>query len=81
MARFFLFLLLFGLNCLRAQVQVAHTRVENLNSPIGLDATQPRFGWQLQSERQNVLQTAYEIRVAHSRADLVSGKYSFRSTL
>jgi alpha-L-rhamnosidase len=74
MTRFFLFLLLFGCTCLCAQVQVTHPRVENLNNPIGLDVTHPRFGWQLQSERRNVLQTAYEIRVAHSRADLVSGK-------
>ena len=43
-------------------------------NPIGLDETKPRFGWQLASEQQNILQTAYEIRVATSEKALQSGK-------
>ncbi len=49
-----------------AQVRVQNPRMENLINPIGLDVTQPRFGWQLAADRRNVLQTAYEIRVASS---------------
>lgn len=57
-----------------AQVRVQNPRIENLTNPIGLDVTQPRFGWQLAAERRNVLQTAYEIQVAASAADLAGGK-------
>ncbi|MDF2190352.1 alpha-L-rhamnosidase [Paraflavitalea sp. CAU 1676] len=46
-----------------AQVQVQQLTTENLTNPIGLDNTQPRFSWQLQSNKRNVLQTAYEIKV------------------
>lgn len=57
-----------------AQVRVEQLRVENLTNPIGLDVAQPRFGWQLFAERRNVLQTAYEIQVAATEADLLKGK-------
>ena len=57
-----------------AQVRVQNPRVENLSNPIGLDVLQLRFGWQLSAERRNVLQTAYEIRVASNSTDLSAGK-------
>ena len=53
---------------------VQNPRIENLDNPIGLDVTQPRFGWQLAADRRNVLQTAYQIQVANSPADLAGGK-------
>ena len=64
------------LSCLSvtAQVSVQNLRLENLVNPIGLDVLQLRFAWQLTAERRNVLQTAYEIRVASNSNDLVSGK-------
>jgi alpha-L-rhamnosidase len=68
-----LFLLLCCLSAI-AQVRVQNPRLENLVNPIGLDVLQPRFGWQLTSDRRNVLQTAYEIRVASNKSDLLSGK-------
>ncbi len=58
----------------KAQVRVLHPRIENLENPIGLDVTQPRFGWQLAAERRNVLQTAYEVQVAANAAELQAGK-------
>ncbi len=36
---------------------------EYLTDPIGIDEPLPRFGWKLGSDRENVLQTAYEIKV------------------
>lgn len=39
-------------------------------NPVGIDVKKPRFSWQLVSDGQNVLQTAYEIRVAGSPKDL-----------
>ncbi|MBY0433223.1 MAG: hypothetical protein K2U26_03845, partial [Cyclobacteriaceae bacterium] len=46
-----------------AQLKVQNLRVENLQNPMGLDEKQPRFSWQLASDKRNVLQTAYEITV------------------
>ncbi len=57
-----------------AQLSVQQPRIENLVNPIGLDVVLPRFGWQLAADRRNVLQTAYEIRVATKPADLIAGK-------
>ena len=64
------------LSCLlaSAQVSVQNPRIENLSNPIGLDVLQPRFGWQLSAARRNVLQTAYEVRVAYNSNLLVAGK-------
>jgi alpha-L-rhamnosidase len=56
------------------QVTVKNLLTENLSNPIGLDIAQPRFTWQLQSDKRNVLQTAYEIRLAASLEDVARGK-------
>ena len=44
------------------------TTVKNLiceyhTNPIGIDVQKPRLSWQIESTAQNVLQTAYEIKV------------------
>ena len=43
-------------------------------NPIGIDIEKPRLSWQLKSDGQNVMQSAYEIRVADSRENLHMGK-------
>ena len=48
---------------LSAQVKVQNLLTENQSNPIGLDIVNPRFSWQLTSEKRNVMQSAYEIRV------------------
>lgn len=53
-----------------AQVKVDHLKTENLTNPIGLDVLQPYFSWQLMSNQRNVMQTAYELRVATDAAAL-----------
>lgn len=67
-------LLLAGFTGFAQSLRIESPRVENLSNPIGLDVLQPRFGWQLSSAQRNVLQTAYEIRVANHPNDLKSGK-------
>ncbi|MFN7119278.1 MAG: family 78 glycoside hydrolase catalytic domain [Saprospiraceae bacterium] len=67
-------LVLLSLATLTAQVSVQHLRCENRENPIGLDVSEPRFTWQLQSPSRNVLQTAYEIRLGKDAAALVKGK-------
>ena len=56
--------------CLSAQ----NLLVENKVNPIGIDVTSPRFSWQLVSDKRNVMQTAYEIRVSDNLRDLVKNK-------
>ena len=45
------------------QVNVKNLLTENLINPVGIDAMQPRFTWQLASEKRNVSQSAYEVKV------------------
>ena len=50
-----------------AQLAVKNLLIENSHNPVGVDATIPRFSWQLVSNKRNVLQTAYEILVFTSQ--------------
>ena len=47
-----------------AQLQVNNLLTENLSNPIGLDVIIPRFTWQFSSDKRNVIQTAYEVKVS-----------------
>ena len=53
--------------------EVYNLTCEYNNNPIGIDVQKPRLGWQLKSDGQNVMQTAYEIRVALSKNDVLKG--------
>jgi len=53
-----------------AQVTVKNLRCEMLVNPLGIDAVQPRFSWQLESEQRNVAQTAYQLIVSSSEQKL-----------
>jgi len=43
---------------------VNNLTAEHKVNPIGIDATQPRFSWKISATGNNVMQTAYQIRVA-----------------
>jgi alpha-L-rhamnosidase len=47
-----------------AKTEVRDLKCEYLVDPVGIDVTQPRLSWKIVSTESNVLQTAYEIRVA-----------------
>ncbi len=66
MTRHFIFSLALFMICLALPAQIAVTGLltENITDPIGLDAAHPRFSWLLQSDKRNVTQTAYELRVS-----------------
>jgi alpha-L-rhamnosidase len=54
---------------------VANTGVKDLvceyhTNPLGIDVQHPRLSWKIFSDEQNVMQTAYEIRVADSPSNL-----------
>ncbi len=51
---------------LLAQVVVTNLLCENLTNPLGIDKAKPRFSWQLVSDKRNIMQSAYEIKVAKS---------------
>ncbi len=69
MKKLFALLLFSQALCLLAtsQIMVTGLLTENLSNPVGLDAIQPRFSWQLVSDKRNVIQTAYEIKVLAGR--------------
>ncbi len=56
-----------------AQVTVKNLRCEMLVNPLGIDASQPRFSWQLESTQRNVVQTSYQIIVSSSEQKLKAG--------
>ncbi|WP_336764526.1 family 78 glycoside hydrolase catalytic domain [Paenibacillus sp. USHLN196] len=43
---------------------VSHLRCEYKINPIGLDVKSPRLSWQLQSDRRNCMQSAYQIQLS-----------------
>src|SRR5690348_13722615 len=57
-----------------AQVGVQRLKTESLTNPVGLDVTQPRFSWQLVSDKRNVSQNAYEIKLSDDKAALSKSK-------
>ncbi|MFC0771693.1 family 78 glycoside hydrolase catalytic domain [Terrimonas alba] len=74
---FFLFSSLFFVSICPAQLKVQNLLTENLSNPVGIDSKQPRFSWQLISDKRNTLQTAYEIKVSVDKnAVWSSGKVS-----
>lgn len=65
--QFFLIMQFVLVNCM-AQTTLSNLLVENLSDPVGLDTKVPRFSWQLNSTKRNVLQTAYEIKVSDGKS-------------
>ncbi len=53
-----------------AKVEVTNLRVENLDKPLGIDTNEPRFSWQITSDKKNVCQTAYQIVVSSDQGEL-----------
>ena len=56
-----------------SQLKVQQLLCENLANPRGIARLQPRFSWQLISEKRNLMQSAYEIRVSNSATTLNKG--------
>ena len=69
---FFAFLFLAG--SAYAAIGITELRTEQLKNPLGIDVRQPRLGWRIESDEQNVMQTAYHILVASSADLLAQGK-------
>lgn len=57
-----------------ADITLQKLRCEMLVNPQGIDVTQPRLSWQLNSSGRNIKQTAYEVLVASSAAKLAANQ-------
>jgi alpha-L-rhamnosidase len=51
-----------------------HLRCEYLKNPRGIDVRQPRFQWVLDNSRRGEMQTAYQVLVASSPANLAKDR-------
>ena len=47
-----------------AATAVANLRCKYLENPLGIDATQPRLSWIIESDKRAQKQTAYQVLVA-----------------
>lgn len=59
---------------LQAQVTVTNLRCEMLVNPQGIDVTEPRLSWEIQSIKRNVQQLGYQVIVASSQEKLAKGE-------
>lgn len=57
-----------------AEVMPGHLRCEYQVNPLGIDEVRPRLSWELTSKRRGERQSAYQVRVATSRAALAAGR-------
>lgn len=63
-----------GFSCTSSKIEVDELRVELRENPVGVGTDHPRFMWQIESEKPDVMQEAYRIQVAASKDDLEKGK-------
>lgn len=56
------------------QPEVQNLQLEMKENPLGIQLQQPRFSWQLHSDKPNLQQTAYRIQVAETPEQLTDGK-------
>lgn len=59
-----LLFLSFSASAANSKTIVTKLTCEYLTNPLGIDVTSPRLSWQISSTENNLLQSAYEIRVA-----------------
>ena len=70
----FVFLCLFG-GTYAQDLSVKELTCEHKKNPIGIDITLPRFSWKIYGKGNNIIQSAYFIRVA------TDGKFSSKNMI
>lgn len=71
---FLLLLLIIGSTAANAStLELTDVTVEMQNNPEGISMAKPRFSWQFTSDKQDVMQVAYQIEVAGSEKQLKAG--------
>ena len=71
---FFVFITCFIAVYASSQTKVTDLVCEYMHNPIGIDIKTPRLSWKLISDKHNISQKAYEIKVAYSEKDLKANK-------
>ncbi|WP_316848798.1 family 78 glycoside hydrolase catalytic domain [Pedobacter agri] len=66
----FSWLYLLSIPLFAQDIKVGHLSCGYRNNPIGIDFVSPSMSWKLQSSKHNVMQTAYQILVSGSQANL-----------
>ncbi|KLT64401.1 family 78 glycoside hydrolase catalytic domain [Pedobacter sp. BMA] len=66
----FFWLFLFSISLFAQDIKVARLSCSYRDNPIGIDFVSPILSWKLQSSGSNVMQSAYQILVASSAAQL-----------
>jgi len=63
-----LILLLFTASCIKKSISldITNLKLEQKRTPLGVDISNPRFSWNMESEQRGVKQAAYQILVASS---------------
>jgi alpha-L-rhamnosidase len=56
-----------------ANITATGLRTEYCINPVGIDRVNPRLSWLLTSERQNCIQSAWQVQVATTRGSLETG--------
>src|SRR5690625_609055 len=61
-------------------IEVTDLETEYTDNPIGIDETEPRLSWKLESTEKGQKQTAYQIQVASSKDKLLDNQPDIRET-
>ena len=69
-------LLLFNAGCVKSQdaLEVSELRCEYQKTPLGIDTLKPRLSWVITGKDRGIIQGAYQVLVASSKADLETNK-------
>ena len=62
-----------GLLFAQTTLRLVGLRTEYKENPLGIDTRKPRLSWRLESEARGVTQSAYQLRVARTEADVRAG--------
>jgi alpha-L-rhamnosidase len=65
--KLFMFLVFISVNALSQDLAVYDLTCEHKKNPLGIDVMQPRLSWKIRSTGNDIMQTAYSIRVATDR--------------
>jgi len=58
----------------KSDIVVDELRCENLENPLGIDTTVPRFSWKIKSDKNGTEQKAFQLLVARDRSKLKEEK-------
>ncbi|RYF52204.1 MAG: hypothetical protein EOO39_42415, partial [Cytophagaceae bacterium] len=64
----------------KAQLRVVAALCDNRANPVGINPRDLFFSWEMQSSREAVLQSAYQLVIASSQANLTAGKFDVFNT-